>query len=895
MRRLLRIRSVERDVGEELAFHFAEAVDDLMRLGRTRAQAEAEVRRRFGDEGRYRRELMNLDRSMERRMRWSDRLEAFGEAMRLALRNLVRTPGMTAGIVLVFALGIGANATMLEIVDRLLLRAPDHIAAPEQVHRVVVDRFIDFRGERDRSEYLTYPDYRDLHAAETLKAVAGYTTRELTLGHGESAHRADGVLVTGGYFSLLGVRPHLGRFFTDAEARIGGERVAVLGYGYWQSQYGGSSAALGQTIDLGGAPYTIIGVAPRGLTTLDLTPAQVWLPLEVAQTDHIGDAWVDARNWWWMRAVVRRAPDASVAQAESEATALHLAGRAEQIAEGEYGDDTRVLAYPLTLAESPGVESEPVVAKWLAGVALVVLLIASINVANLLFARTLRRQRETAIQLALGVTRARLISRIVLEGALLGILGGAAAVAVAYWGGGALRRMLLPDVAWSELGLGGRVLAFTAALSVLAGVLSALMPAVQASRRDVGDALRVSAGGITRSALRVRTALSFAQAALSVLLLVGAGLFVRSIVNVRNIDHGFDTRGVLFADVVTARDAIPEGEHARLLGVVLERVQRLPGVHSAALTSAMPFWSYEAYGLKIDGVDSLPTLPTGSALAHVVTRDYFETMGMSIVRGRGFGDGSAYVAVVNETMARIIDPAGAVLGRCLYLRAGAEDAPPCAPIVGVVENATTSDLDQEPTMQYYLNAPSGWAYAAEFLGRGSTLMLRVDGDPAAVTAAARHEILAIDPRYRFVQIEPFADRLRPLARAWELGATLFSVFGLLALLVAGVGLYSVLAFDVTQRTREMGLRSALGAPVSRLLRMIVTRGMRVTTVGVATGLLAAALLAPRLEPLLFRVPPVDPATYLGVAGVLLLVAVAASWLPAWRAARVDPVVALRNE
>ncbi len=894
MKRLLRIGSVERDVSEELAFHFAEAVDELMRRGRTRADAEAEARRRFGDEARYRRELMNLDRSRERRMRWRDRLEAAGEAMRHAVRGLVRTPGMTLGIVLVFALGIGANATMLEIVDRLLLRAPDHVTQADEVNRVVIDRYVAFRGERIQSETLAYPDYADLRAAASLSEVAAYANRELTLGHGEAAHRVKGVLATGGYFELLGVRPYIGRFFTDEEARIGGERVAVLGYGYWQSQYGGAGDVLGATIDMGGAPYTIIGVAPKGLTTLNLTPAQVWVPLQVAQTDIAGDVWIDSRNWWWLNAVVRRAEGVSVAQAEAEATALHLAGRAEQIASDDYRSDTRIHAYPLPVADRPSMGTEPAVARWLTGVALIVLLIACINVGNLLFARTLGRQREIGIRLALGVTRARLIGSILLEGALLGLLGGVAALGVAYWGGGALRRTLLPDVAWQELGLGTTVLAVTAALALAAGLFSALVPALQASRPDVGDTLRTSSGGITRSALRVRTGLSFAQAALSVLLLVGAGLFVRSLGNVRAVDHGFNTDGLMYANAISSRDAIPDAEQVQLGRRALEAVRRLPGVQSAALTSAMPFWSYEGYEVKIEGVDSLPTLPSGNALAQLVTTDYFETMGMSIVRGRGFGDGAAYVAVVNETMAQAIDPGGAVLGRCLYLRPGADDPPPCAPIVGVVENATRQELHEDPGMQYYLNVPPDWAWAPDNMAH-ATLMMRVGGQDAAVVTAARREMLALDSRYRFIEIGSLQDLMNPLARAWELGATLFSVFGLLALIVAGVGLYSVLAFDVAQRTREMGLRTALGAPVAQLLAMIVSRGVRVTLVGVAVGLLAAMLLAPRIEPLLFDVPALDPATYLGVAGVLLLVALLASWLPAWRATRVDPVVALKSD
>ena len=903
MKRLLRIGSLERDIEEELAFHFAEAVEELKRRGRTHAQAEAEVHRRFGDEAQYRIALKTIDRSRERQMQWRDRVDAVGDALRHAMRGLARTPGMALGVVIVFALGVGANATMLEIVDRLLLRPPDHVVDADAVHRVVVDRFIAWQGDRSRSEYLTYPDYRDLHAARSFSAVAAYTARELTVGSGENATQVRGVLATGGYFDLLGARPHMGRFFTNEEAKLGGERVAVLGHGYWQRNYGGSRDAIGGTIDLGSGLYTIIGIAPRGLTTVDLTPADVWLPLEVAQVDLAGDNWVDSRNWWWLRALVRRADGASVAQAQDEATALHLAGRgvtgerpAEAAAdENAYPADTRVLTYPLTVAERPDMGAEPTVAKWLAGVALIVLLIACINVANLLFARTLRQQREIAIRLALGVTRMRLIGRIVLEGAMLGLLGGAAALAVAYWGGGALRRVLLPDVAWNEFGLDRTVIVATAALALLAGILSALVPALQAARRDVGDVLRRSSGGVTRSAMRVRTILSFVQAAMSVVLLVGAGLFVRSLGNIQDLDHGFDEDGLLFANVSVTRGSMTDEEESGLGWRMLERVQALPGIERAALTSAMPFWSFQSFSVRIEGLDSLPTLPSGSPLAQLVSPGYFETMGMDVVRGRGFADGTEYVAVVNETMADVIE-AGLgddALGHCLYYRDGAEGAPPCAPIVGVVEDARRQDLREEPAMQYYLNVPAHSALAADI--SGWTLMMRAPGGTESVASMIQRETLALDARVRFVDVASLAERMTPLARAWRLGATLFTVFGLLALLVAGVGLYSVLAFDVAQRTREMGLRTALGAPVSRLLGMIVGRGLRVTAIGIASGLVAAALLAPWLEPLLFDVSAFDAATYLGVAGALLFVAVAASVGPAWRASRVDPNVALKTE
>jgi predicted permease len=902
MKRLLRIGSVERDINEELAFHFAEAVEELKRRGRTQAEAEAEVRRRFGDETRYRNELEIIDRSRERRMAWTDRLEAVREAVRQALRSLARTPALTAGVVLVFALGVGANATMLEIVDRLLLRPPDHVVAPDAVHRVVIDRYIPWQGVRNQSQSMTYPDYLDLRAGEAFSAVAGYASRELTLGRGEAAHEVQGVLATGDYFDLIGALPLRGRFFTNEEAKVGGERVAVLGFGYWQRQFGGSPDVLGRSIDLGSGVYTIIGVAPKGLTSIDLKAADVWLPLEVAQADIAGDAWVNSRNWWWMQTLVRRAEGASVERADAEATALHRTARAEWVssraAEGSndtYPKDTRIAMYPLSIAKLPDAGAEATVAQWLTGVALIVLLIACINVANLLFARMLRGQREIGIRLALGVTRARLIGRIVLEGALLGLLGGGAALAVAYWGGGYLRRALLPDVAWNEFALGRTVIVSTVALALTAGVLSALMPAIQAARRDVGSVLRMSAGGITRSALRVRTGLSLLQAALSVLLLVGAGLFVRSVANISAVDHGFDPDNLLFANTVSTRGAIAPAEEFTLARRALERARLQPGVQHAALTSAMPFWSYIVTSIEIEGVDSLPTMRGGGPYVQMIAGEYFDAMGMSIVSGQDFGDGREYSVVVNETMARAIEPAGAVLGRCVYIDPDEENRPPCAPIVGVVEDATRSDLREEPVMQYYVNVPESFNRAAEYMPY-ATLMLRVsEGSENAVVPAIRREILGLDGRIRFVDIAPLQERMDPLARSWKLGATLFSVFGLLALLVAAVGLYSVLAFDVTQRTRELGLRTALGAPVSRLVGMVIGHGMRVTMVGVALGLVIAALLAPRIEPLLFDVSAFDPPTYLVVGTGLLVVAFVASWIPAWRAARVDPNVALKAD
>jgi putative ABC transport system permease protein len=890
IRRVLRLGGVARDIDEELAFHFEHTVAELMAAGMTRGAAEAEAARRFGDAAHYRRELERIDRSLALCRRLARRVEAARAVFASALRSVVRAPAQALGVIVVFTLGIGANATMLQTLDRLLLRAPDHVVAPGEVQRIYVESFIGPPlNARHATNRLTFPDVEDVRGASAFSGVAAYSDRDLTLGHGVDAERARALLVTGNYWTVLGIRPALGRFFDESEDTAGAERVVVLGHSYWQRRHGGDARVLGETIDFGHGAYTIIGVAPAGLTTLDLRPADVFVPL-LTHTHAAGQEFFLSRRVVWLFAVARLAPGVSLDAAAAEATALHRAAHAEQIAAGDHDADARVLLASIIPARGPDSPPEAKVALWLGGVALIVLLIACLNVANLLLARALRQRREIGVRLALGISRRRLAAQLVLEGVLLALAGGAAALLLNRWAGDALRTRLLPDVAWDQLAPDGALLLVIVALAVLAGGLAALLPVLDATRRSADSIIRAGAGGITRSARRSRSVLGVVQAALCVVLLVGAGLFLRSIANVRAVDLGFDIGGVYFVDPMTV-GRLELGERVDLFLDGVERVRRIPGVDGATASGMIPFANAIFASLRVPGRDTLPRAAHGGPYISVVERDYFRTLGVPLLRGRAFDErdsGAAeHVAIVNAALARALWPHDDPVGACILL--GRDDR--CTTVVGVVAEARHSRLASEEVFQIYVPATQ----ARPETGGLTALLVRVRGEPARVLPLLRAELHAVDPRIRYAEIRPLRRFLEPQTRAWQLGATLFTAFGVLALIVAAVGLYSVIAFEVAERRREIGLRAALGASRPRVVRSVVLDAVRIAAVGIALGGAAALLLAPRLEGMLFDVGARDPLTVGGVALVLLVVAAAAAFAPAMRAAAVQPAEALRAE
>ncbi len=904
VRRAFRLGSPRGELREELAYHFESTVEELVAAGRTREEAEAEARRRFGDEQRWRHEIEREDRAAAARRGWAERGERGVWILRLALRRMRRSPGFAAGVVLTFALGIGANATMFGIVDRLLLRPPAHVQDPATVRRITLSRTNPNSGEQQIQEVLTYPSFEDLSRARSFSAVAGYTTRELTLGRGDAAERASAALTTANFFPLLGTRAEIGRFYTPDEDRAGAPQVAVLSHEYWQTRFGGDREVLGRTVDFGYGPYTVIGVAPEGFTGTELKRVDLWLPLR-AQVGKVGppQGCVDSRGCWWMSAVARLAPGATPVTAQAEATTLFEQGMASNedaagSSQRARADRTEVIAAPIIAARGPNASSESVVAKWLAGISLIVLLIACANVANLLLARSIRQRREIGVRLALGSSRGQVMAQVLAESLILALVGGVAALALAQWGGAVVRRVLLPDIAWGADVADPRVLWFVLALTLLTGLVAGLIPAVQVSRPAVYEVLRNGTRNASTPLSRTRDALTVLQAALSVVLLVGAGLFVRSLRGVEAIDLGVRPDGVLVVETVWQRDT-PEADRIRYSLAAVDRLGEDPRVAAAATSATVPFRSLWGADLRVPGLDTLPRVPGGGPYINAVTADYFKVFGVPLRRGRGFtaadAKGAAAVAVVNETMARTLWPGEDPLGKCLFVGYGPDapvDSAPCSRVVGVVEDSHRFQVVDEPeAMQYFVHLPQ-LPLAREL----ETVMLRArGGDPTALIPTVRRTLLGLDPRVRSVKVTPFQEMIAPSLRSWRLGATMFTIFGVLALFVAGIGLYSVLAFSVAQRTFELGIRSALGATRERLVSLVLRHAFRLVGAGILLGLLAAFLAAPRVASMLYGVPARDPATFAGVVVVLVAVALAAALLPARRATRVDPSIALRSE
>jgi len=886
IRRLFRLGlggpSLRQSVDWEIEHYLAEQTDRLVGQGMSPDAARAEAERRFGDLLRQRRKIMAVDRRRAVMRRRGEAWEAVTSTVRQAFLGVARAPGLSAAVVLAFGLGIGVNGAMFGVVDRILLRAPEQVVQPDEVRRVF--REGNFFGQHLTTSSTTYPDVVDLRSIPELASVGAATgSRPLTLGSGPGARQVDVTLATYDFFTTLGVKAHIGRFFDDADDRLDAPLTAVVSFEFWQSSLGGAPDVLGTTLELSGHSATVIGVAPRGFTGIDLEPVDVWLPAIPAQYASTGsDRFMTRRTYWWLRAIVRVQNEALLASAENKATALHINNREES----RRDPDARIFTAPLIEALGPNASAESKVARWVAGVSLIVLLIACANVANLLLAQGAARRREVAVRLALGISRARLLRERAFETLVLAGLGGVVALAFAHWGGVLIRRVLIPDVLWTAPPLSGRVLAVTAMLSLGAGLLAGLGPALQSSRvdltRDLGEGGRGSAGGRSR----LRATLTVSQATLSAVLLVGAGLFLRSVVEVRRLDLGVDVDRLVQVSLEFQGEEPDEVESLRLYQDATDAVARVPGVTSVATTNILFQWM-SIEDISVPGLDSLPVPPGEGPFVLDVSPGYMRTMGLRITRGRDIqktdAPGTALVAVVNKNMADAFWPGQDPLGQCFHYG----DTDECTTVVGVVEPASMGDLETS-AFAYYLPlaqrqvAPNG-------------LYVRTDGNAETLAADIAPVLRSFSPRVRFAEVQTYRQLLGPQTRAWTLGAALFTAFGLLALVVAALGLYSVLAFDVAGRTRELGIRTALGAQRGQVLRSVVVAGVRLATIGVLIGMTVSLVAARYVQDLLFRVQGRDPVVMGIVALALVLVAIMASVVPGVRATRVDPVEALRAE
>jgi putative ABC transport system permease protein len=898
VRRLLRITrnraSIERAVDDELGFHFDMTMRDLMANGMTPDEARKETERRFGDVQRTRDRLTTIDRSLLERERRAEWWSAFTQDARYALRGLRLKPGFAFAVIATLGLGIGANATMFGIVDRLLFRPPNLLIAPDRASRLYLVRT--FSGKEDVNSSMGYRRFLDLKENTTsFEAMTPYYTRRLAVGIGESAKEMNVGVATPDLWKMFDAKPVIGRFFGEDDNVPGNPtNVIVLAYPYWQTQYGGKPDAIGASMNIGPQKYTVIGVAPEGFNGFNSDPAIGFLPI-VSAAQNMGsekNLWYKTYNMTWFEAFALRKASVSAAAANSDLSRAHQLSYKAAIANSK-GETPIELARPRAMAgavlkdRGPNVGNEAKVATWLGGVAMVVLLIACANVANLLLARALRRRREVAVRIALGVSRARLLMQLFIESLLLAVLGGFAGIATAHWGGTILRRALLDQTEMPSAFTDGRMLLFVGALAVVTGLLTGLAPALQAGGGDIAATLKAGSREGTVQRSRLRVGLLAAQAALSVVLLVGAGLFMRSLFNVQHLRLGYDAEQLLWVNTNWRGIKADSAQKVQMSQQMVERAKQVPGVANAATALTVPFWMTWTQSLYVAGIDSVYKL--GQMSLQAGSPELLATMGTRIVRGRGLtreddAVGAPPVMVVNESMAKKLWPNENAIGKCI--RVGA-DTLPCQTVVGIAEDVRRGSLSQ-PEMHYYMPI-------SHFNPQEAGVFVRTHGPAVESAEAVRRALQPLLPGVAYVTINPMAKVLAPSMRSWKMGATMFAVFGSLALVLAAIGLYSVIAYNVTQRTHEMGVRVALGAQRRDVVGLIVREGLKIVLPGVALGAMIALYAGKWIQPLLFDVSPKDASVMISVVATLIVVAITASWVPARRAARVDPNEALRAD
>jgi predicted permease len=786
-------------------------------------------------------------------------------------------------VVATLALGVGANAAMLSVLDAIF-GAPPGVEDPAELRRL-------YRSASDDGNdtgwvpYIDYPSFLGIREAQGPGSVAAWIPSVEHAWTREDAERPVQVAwVSHDFFAVLGVSAARGRLFAEDESGIDVPApVAVASHAFWTTALSADPGVVGRAVTLNDTlTYTIVGVAGEGFSGLDLGVTDLFLPLNayggaVGRIPWHGGLLAPLR-------LVARLRDGGTEEALAErATAGYRRQPPPAPPLSPRIDSTVVLrAAPMSEARGPARRDASVpISTRAAGVAVLVLLIACANVATLQLVRASDRRREIAVRLALGVSRGRLFSQLLIESLPLALAAGGSAWVLGTWGGDVLRRSILPEVPWAGSPLDYRSLAPVMALAVAAAFFAGLAPGVQALRVVPDGVFRSGASGARSPRSRTRSALLATQVALSVVLLVGAGLFARSLRRLDALPLGYDVDRLVFASIASGHFRQDEAGGSAAVAAVAAAVAGLDGVTGVARSNNVPMDA--STGVPVYLSRDSESAATRAGGSYAVTPEFFSVAGMRIVDGRTFVPGDERVAIVNETMAALLWPGERPLGQCVHLFLARS---PCQEVVGVASDARSRELLEEPTAQYFL--PLDVARDAE------AIVVRVSGDWRPVASVLRAELeRTFDPRH--VTVERMSDRLAPQLRPWRLGAQIFSAFGLLALLVTVVGVYSVMAYAVSQRTRELGVRVALGARRADILRLVVSDGLAVTTVGVAIGVGAALALGRLVESLLYGVTPRDPVAMTAAALGLLVAGVVASLAPGWRAAKVDPVVALSAE
>jgi predicted permease len=906
VRGLLLKRSVEREMEEELRFHLRMRAEENVRRGMTPAEAERAALRSFGQWARVKEACRDV--------KGGGVVETLIKDLKFGARTLGKNPGFTAVAALTLALGIGANTAIFSFVNAVLLR-PLPVAEPERLVYV-------FGGTRANpynvSSYPDYVDYRDRN--QVFSDLIAYSPITLSLTSDDQADSISGLIVTGNYFDALGVRAARGRtFLPEEDTTPGGHSVAVISHRLWQDRFAGDPQVTSRRLLLNGQPFTIVGVAPAGFDGAEAGQTNdIYVPMAMqalvrppraGYSGEMNPDLLSRRGPRWLNMVGRLKPGVTAEQAQAAIATL-----AAQLA----------AAYPDTNGEqtatvSPVSKGDPEqrgtllsVAGLLLAVVGLVLLIACANVANLMLARATSRRKEISIRLALGASRGRLVRQLLTESVLLALTGGVGGLLLAVWLVNAMRTYSPPGnffpVAF-DFSLDKTVLGFTLLLSVLTGLVFGIAPALQASKPDLVAALKdetaLLMGARGRGARRfsLRNLLVVAQVALSLVLLISAGLFLRSLQQAQSIDPGFEPEHVLTMPLNINLLRYTKAQGQEFYRRTLERVAALPGVESATLTRTPPLSGASRQSSVMVAGQEAPDRASSSestggggedvannvTLTSPVALDYFRTLDIPVLRGRDFNaqdrEGAPGVAIVNETFAKRYFPGRDPIGQRVSL-GGSQG--PWLEVVGLARDSKYITLGEAP-------APFLYQPLAQRHETGMVLLVRAGGDPSRLVPAVRREVQAIEPNLPLKNARTMSEMLSTSLFPARAGAVLLGAFGLLALVLASVGLYGVMSYSVTRRTREIGIRMALGARGGDVLRLVLRESMALVAVGMLLGLTAAFAATRLLAGFLYGVSPTDPAAFAGIVVLLALVALAASLVPARRAAKVDPLVAFRYE
>ena len=881
----LRLRSIfhknraELDLREELQFHLQNQIDEYVAQGMNPKEARQAALR----------SLSGIEQAKEecRDARKVNLIENFLQDVGFGLRMLRRSPGFSLLAILCLTLGIGANAAVFSWIEGILFRPYPSVAHQE--------RLVAIGGttrDEPRGTPLSWPDFQDLQRSCTLcETLFVSKITGTTLSIGDRAERTTGSIVSANYFDAIGVPPMLGRGFLPGEDQgQSAHPVAVISYQLWQGRFHGDPQIVGKTQRLNGVMHTIVGVAPEGFYgTFVGWGMNFWVPASMEDIFESGGYKLEDRGARWIEAYARLKPGVTFAQAQQEFAAI------SGLLEAEYPATNRGRAirfWPLWQTPFNNAGTLLPTLEIMLAVVAFVLLIACANVGNLLLVRSFARRHEMTVRLAVGAGRARLWKQLLTEGLVLSLFGAAGGLLVAYWCRHALV-LLFPARGGVQMHLPGeidwRVLALSAGVCLATTLLMGLVPALQTGKIDLAQSMKMESAGVVggRGRAWVRSGLVLVQVSLSFVLLVGAGLLMQSLLKVRTASPGFNTRGVQDTAIDLVSAGYTPARAQTFQDALLERVRALPGVESAAFAKMTPlsYVSSATAPIVVDGYqpppDESPTVEYNE-----VGDNYFVTMGIPLVAGREFtradDEKAALVAVVNETMAQRYWQGRSPLGQRLQLKGR------WMQVVGIAKDSKYSSVREKPMPFFFVPLRQNSL-------RGSVLNIRTPLAPQTMATAIAREVHALDSNVAPYEVITMQEQLDRSTSAQMVAVTLVGILGALALVLAAIGLYGVMSYAVSQSTRELGLRMALGAGASDLLRLVLSRGLALTGAGVLLGAATALLLTRLLGNLLYKVSPRDPLAFGCAFAVMALVSVAACLLPAWRAARTDPMRAMRTE